>query len=367
MIEKLVREEVKGIPAYVPGRRKEEVAERYGVALEKVVKLASNENPLGPSPLAVREVKKVLGEVNLYPDADALELRSKIADYLRVGRGNIIVGNGSDEVIELAVKAFLNKGEEAVIPSPSFSLYRSLVKLYSGRVVEFLLTKEFEYDARAILEKINRRTKLVFLCSPNNPTGTCASMEDLEKLLEEDVVIILDEAYAEFAERSCVELVKKHENLLVLRTFSKAFGLAGMRVGYGVADRKTIGYLMRVKLPFNVSLLAQRAAIKALEDKGHLTRTLREVKEGRDLLSKELGKIKGIKVYPSQANFLLANLEGTGRDSRELAEDLFKQGVIIRDCSIFGMGNGYIRVSIGRKEENQRFLKALKKALVHGK
>jgi histidinol-phosphate aminotransferase len=363
MIEKLVRKEVAGIPAYIPGRGKEEVAERYGINLNEVVKLASNENPLGPSPLAVEEIKRISGRIHLYPDADALQLRRKIAAYLGLGKGNVIVGNGSDEVMELIVKAFLREGEEALIPSPTFSLYGSLVKLYSGKVVKVPLSKEFGWDIGALLKEINRRTKLVFLCSPNNPTGGCISMGDVKKVLDREVVVILDEAYAEFAEKSNVGLVGEYENLIILRTFSKAFGLAGLRIGYGVADEETIGYLVKVKPPFNVNILAQRAAVRALDDEEHLTRTVDAVKDGRDFLSHEMSEIEGLKVYPSQANFLLVNVEGTGRASGDIAGDLLRQGIIIRDCSSFGLGDDYIRVSVGRKEENQRFVEALKKIL----
>ena len=363
MIEKLVRKEVAGIPAYIPGRGKEEVARLYMINLKDVVKLASNENPLGPSPLAVEEIKRISNRVHLYPDADALQLRTKIAAYLGLGRGNVIVGNGSDEVMELIVKAFLNEGEEAIILPPTFSLYGRLVKLYSGKVVRFPLSKEFSYDIEALLEKINRRTKLVFLCSPNNPTGGCVSTGDVKKLLEKGVVVILDEAYTEFAEKSNVGLVREYENLIVLRTFSKAFGLAGLRVGYGVADEKTIWYLTKVKPPFNVSIISQRAAIRALEDGGHLTRTVDMVKAGRDFLSRELSKIEELKVYPSQANFLFINVESTGMVSGDIADNLLRLGIIIRDCDSFGLGEGYIRVSVGRMEENQRFLEGLKKVL----
>lgn len=366
MIEKLVRKNIADMPKYVPGRSKEEIAEEYGVKLKDIAKLASNENPFGPSPEAVKEIIKYGDTVNLYPDADARLLRKELASYLALKPENIIVGNGSDEIMELAVKAFIEKGDEAIIPKPTFSLYASLVKLYSGKVLWLPLDDAFEYDIEKLLRTITSRTKLVFVCSPNNPTGGVIATEDLRLILEKEVLLILDEAYVEFAEESKAALIGEYENLLVLRTFSKAFGLAGLRVGYGLGCSKLIDYLTRVKLPFNVSLLAQRAALGALGDKKHLVRTIDETQRGKDFLSAELSKIAGVRVFPSQGNFLLLDMRYTGMSSERMAEELFKRGVIVRECESFGLGNGYLRVSVGREEENKKFLEAFKVLLSQG-
>lgn len=351
-----IRDNVKKIPPYVPGKSKEEIARKYGLKLSEIIKLASNENPLGAPKKAVAQILKFASQVSAYPDAEASELREEISRYIGIKKECIIAGNGSDEILELAVKLFLNEGEEAIIPVPTFSLYENLVRLYSGKPVFVPLDENFQFDCEKIMKKISEKTKLVFISSPNNPTGNVIFERDLRRILRNNVAVILDEAYVEFADVSHVKLVNEFENLIVLRTFSKAFGLAGARVGYGVADEKIIEYMFRIKLPFNANLLSQKAAIGALRDKEHLRRSIRTVKEGREFLTKELSKIDGIVVYQSKANFLLINLEGMGKKARRIAEDLYKGGIITRECSSFKLNEYYLRVSIGTALENRKFL-----------
>jgi histidinol-phosphate aminotransferase len=358
MIDK-ISSRVKEIPPYIPGKRKEEIARKYGISLDEIVKLASNENPLGPPPKAVEILKENAGEVSVYPDNDARELRSEIADYTGLDEKNIIVGNGSDEVLELTVKLFLDKGDEAIIPIPTFSVYNSLVKIYAGKPVYVPLDDGFNFNVDKIIENISKKTKLVFICSPNNPSGSVLSEDGLLKILEEDVVVVLDEAYAEFSDVSNIGKVSDYENLIVTRTFSKAFGLAGLRIGYGAADDRIIDYMFRVKTPFSVNLLAQKAAIAALKDREHLKKTVELVRRERDNLISMLGKLPKIAVYPSQANFVLINMRESGMSSRKIVDALLRKGVIVRDCSSFyGMDEYHIRVSIGKPEENKRFFEA---------
>jgi histidinol-phosphate aminotransferase len=366
MIERLVRREVEELPEYVPGRSKEEVARRYGLDCEDVVKMASNENPFGPSPRAVNAVREWAEEVSTYPDSGADILRRELAKHLRLAPDKIIVGNGSDEIIELALKAFLNPGEEVLIPFPTFSMYESFTRLYSGRVVRHPLSEEFDYDIDGMLARIGPRTKIVFLCSPNNPTGSVVTRKGLTRILGEDVLVLLDEAYAEFAEESMLPLVNEHENLLVLRTFSKAYGLAGLRVGYGVGDARVINYLFRVKPPFNVNIIAQHAAVEALGDTEHLEQTVARTIAGRKYLTRELSSLPGVRVYPSQGNFLLIELPGEV-SARELVGEMMREGVIVRSCEGFGMVDRYIRVSVGREEENLRFVEIFREKLPHEK
>lgn len=363
MLERFLREEVREIPSYVPGRSKEDIAREYSLDEELIIKLASNENPLGPSSRAIEDAVKSLEETSVYPDPLANELRELISDYIGLDRDMIIVGNGSDEIMELVFKTFLNPGEEVVIPIPTFSLYESLAKLYSGNPVLVSTGEDFQFDCDRILENINNRTKLVFVCSPNNPTGSIISEKDLRKLLDKDVIVVLDEAYAEFADLSLVELVGEFENLVVLRTFSKAFGLAGLRVGYGVANKEIIDYMLRIKPPFNVGVVGQRAAMGALKDREHLNQSISTAKEGREFLSRELSSMGGIRVYPSRANFLLIRLLGE-KTATEVTERMFKKGVITRNCKHFtGMGDDFIRISVGTSEENRRFLECFKEAV----
>ncbi|MEE8167257.1 MAG: histidinol-phosphate transaminase [Candidatus Hydrothermarchaeales archaeon] len=353
MIEDLIRREIREIAPYIPGNGKDAV--ERGV---EAIKLASNENPFGPSEGVVRALKEIdASAVSMYPSSDALELRAAISEYVGVREEQVLVGNGSDEVLDLVAKLFLNPGEKAIIPIPTFSLYESIIKLYSGHPV-YVPFSNFEFKVDGILESIDGETKIVFICSPNNPTGSVISRGDLERILEKRVVVILDEAYAEFAERSNVDLLEKYENLVVLRTFSKAFGLAGLRIGYGVARAEVVQHMLRIKPPFNVNALAQRAAVAALRDKKHLRRTIHAIREGRTFLYEELSKVPRVDVYPSQGNFLLVNMPG----GEHVADELLKMGIVVRDCSSFrGLSKGFFRVSIGKPTDNRRFLECLRK------
>ncbi|MFQ5815549.1 MAG: histidinol-phosphate transaminase [Candidatus Hydrothermarchaeaceae archaeon] len=356
MIERLFRKGLDEIKPYVPGRGKESVPK--GV---KAVKLASNENPLGPSNKVLATLRGIeKSAVNIYPDSMGRKLRSAISKYVGVKEDSIIIGNGSDEALELAVKVFLNRGEKAVIPVPTFSLYENIVKVYSGEPVYVPLTTDFEYDVKRIINAVDEGTKMVFVCSPNNPTGSVMPSEDLKHLLEEEIVVILDEAYAEFADESNAKLVNEYENLVVLRTFSKAFGLAGLRVGYAIADEKVAAFMDKVRLPFSVNTLAQAAALASLEDAEHLEKSVFLARTGRDHLYRELSKIQSIKVFPSQGNFLLVNTP----KRPDVTAALLEKGIIARDCSGFrGLNSEYFRVSIGTEEENELLLGALKKIM----
>jgi len=363
MLERFLRKEIKEIPPYVPGKSKEDIAKEYSLDEKLIIKLASNENPLGASPRAIEDAAKSLDETSVYPDPLANELRELISDYIGLNRDMIIVGNGSDEIMELVFKTFLNPDEEVIIPIPTFSLYENLTKLYSGNPVHISTGKDFQFDYDKILEHINNRTKLVFICSPNNPTGSIISEKDLRKILDNDVIVVLDEAYAEFSDLSLIKLVDEFENLVVLRTFSKAFGLAGLRVGYGIANKEIIDYMLRIKPPFNVGVVGQRAAMGALKDKEYLNQSISTAKKGREFLSQELSSMSGIRVYPSRANFLLIRLLGE-KTATEVTERMFVHGVITRNCKHFkGMGDDFIRISVGTSEENKRFLECFKEAV----
>lgn len=362
MIEELVRKSAAEVPPYMAVKSIETVAREYGLRAKNVIKLASNENPLGASKKAVEAIKKFASKAHLYPDTDASELREAIAKRFDLKSGNVIVGNGSDEIIELAIKLFLNEGEEAIVPSPTFSFYANLAKLYGGRIITAPLDKEFNYDANAVLAKTSVSTKLIFVCSPNNPTGGVITEDALRRILQGRAVVILDEAYAEFADSSLVNLIREYENLIVLRTFSKAFGLAGLRVGYGIACEKVIEYMLRIKPPFNVNTLAQKAALAALSDRAHLKKSIATVKEGRRFIAENLKKL-GIKTYPSQANFLLLNFGDAKKTAKEVAEKLLRKGIITRECGSFGLNDNYLRVSIGTKAQNKKFIAELKKLM----
>ncbi len=353
-----MRKGIKDIPPYIPGESKGNIAREYGLSEASIIKLGSNENSLGPSKKVVEVIKHEAGKVNIYPEDVSAELSSKIAEYAEVDESQVIAGSGSDEILDMAVKMFIEEGDEAVIPIPTFSMYHKLVELYGGSCSYAPLGNNFSYDIPTILGAITDRTKLVFICSPNNPTGGIISEVGLRKILNSDVIVVLDEAYVEFSTGSFVNLLEDYDNLIVLRTFSKAFGLAGLRIGYGVASREIIEYMLRIRVPFSVNSLAQKAAIVALDDKEYLKRSIETVEEGRAFLIDGVAKA-GVKPYPSQANFIFIELD---KSSEEVVKALQKRGIIVRDCSFAGLDN-HIRVTIGTMEENERFLENFKEVI----
>jgi histidinol-phosphate aminotransferase len=347
---------IPAIEPYKPGKPIEELERELGI--KEAVKLASNENPLGPSPKALAAIAAAASRVHRYPDGASFKLRTKLAARLGVSPEQLVFGCGADEIFELLVKCFAGPGDEVVFAWPSFAMYPVVTAGMGATAVPVPLTPEFAHDLPAMRAALTARTRIVFVCNPNNPTGTSVGRAQLDAFaasLPADVVLAIDEAYVDFARRQdfpdSLAWLAKRPGTLVVRTFSKNYGLAGLRVGYGVGDTELIGYLERARHPFNLNLLAEEAAVAALDDAEHLARTLRVVAEGRDYLSRELPAL-GIRVWPSDANFLLADA-GVGA-----YEALLKQGVIVRPLAGFGMP-GHIRISIGTPEENERCVKAL--------
>jgi histidinol-phosphate aminotransferase len=360
--QKLNREAIMAIRPYVPGKPVEEVKRELG--LTDIIKLASNENPVGPSKRVIQAMQEACEKINYYPDAGGYELKQALAAFCGVEPENIILGNGSDENIKMVAEAFLNPGEEVVLGSPSFPTYDYAGKLMGGKMVQVPL-KDFTYDLDAILARITANTKIVIICNPNNPTGTMVTKDELAVFLErvpEHVLVILDEAYAEYVERDDypdgIEYFKQGKKVVVLRTFSKIYGLAGIRVGYGIADRELIGYIERVREPFNVNAVAQAAAVVALKDQEHVNFCREENTKGLAYILGELAKM-GLSWVDSHTNFLLVNVK---TDSKRLFDDLLKLGIIIRPGFIWGLDE-YIRVTIGTPAENRKFIEALAKAL----
>ena len=341
----------------------EEVEREYGV--RGAIKMASNENALGPSPKAVAAIKRSLGDIHRYPDGANFYLRKKLSVFLKVRPETLVFGNGSDELLALVVRAFVGPGDEVIIADPTFLIYEIATTMENGVIVKVPM-KDFRYDLEGMARKIGSRTKLMFIANPDNPVGTyvtAQAMSDLMKRVPKEVVVVLDEAYYEFAcDRKdypdSLKLLKQHKNILVTRTFSKAYGLSGLRIGYGIADLAIVNTLNKVREPFNVNLLAQRAALAALDDKAHLTKTVRMVKEGRAYLEKEFKRLRLYSV-PTATNFMLVNLE---RDARPVVEDLIRKGIIVRPMSAWGMKE-FIRVTIGKVDENRKFTRELKKIM----
>jgi histidinol-phosphate aminotransferase len=357
----LVRKNITTVTAYLAGKPIEETKRQLG--LKKVIKLASNENPLGVSPRALAAMKKNLASIHRYPDSNGFYLKKRLARHLAVEPGNIVLGNGSDELIDIIIKTFVEDDERILTADVTFLEYEIIAKV-NGRSVDKVPLKYFTYDLEAMKRKIDKKTKLVFIANPNNPTGTYITHRALEDFLAdipEQVIVVLDEAYEAFIDVDDFPASLSYvntKNVIVMKTFSKAYGLAGLRIGYAVARTDFTEYMERVRQPFNTNLLAQAAALAALDDRGFLKKTRAVVLEGKRYLYDAL-KNSGIPFVPSVANFVLID---TGKDGVTVFKDMLKYGLIVRDMKQYGLKN-FIRVTIGTKKENERFVKVLKKVL----
>lgn len=363
-MERLVRPSILNVKNYIPGKPIEEVRRELG--LEEVIKLASNENCFGPSPKAVKAVRKALNDINRYPDSSAFYLRKKTAKFLGVGEDTLIFGNGSDEIIGLAVRTFVRAGDEVIIAKPTFLIYEIVSQLQDASIKQVPLTKDFRYDLKAMKEAVTPRTKIIFIANPDNPAGTYVTKRELDEFFRDlrgDIIVFLDEAYFEFANHGFKDYPNGIDYLdrpgvVVSRSFSKVYGLAGLRIGYGISNPEVIKYMERAREPFNVNLLAQAGAIAALDDKAFLKKTLSHVKKERDFLYSALDKM-GLSYVPSATNFTIVDVK---RDCKEVFKGLLKQGVIVRDMKAWGFDT-FIRVTVGTHAEDVKFIGALKKVL----
>jgi len=351
------------IKPYSPGKPIWEVQREFG--LRTVVKLASNENPLGPSPRALEAIREALPELHRYPDAQAIDLRSKIANKLQVLPEQIIVTNGGDELIKLISETFLEPGDEVVVPEPTFGEYEFGGNLMGAAVISVPLKENYEYEVEALLRAVTERTKILYLCSPNNPTGTILSRSQLQQILDflpKHTLVVLDTAYSDYVSSSeytdGVEFVKAGYPLIMLKTFSKVYGLAGIRVGYGVASQEIVNSILKVKEPFNVNALAQIAAAAAIEDDDHVTRSAQLVKQERQRLYGVFQEL-GLRYIESSSNFILLEL---GTDASKLYQEFMAKGVIVRYGGTWGLPK-HVRVTIGTPEENDMFMKTLREIL----
>jgi histidinol-phosphate aminotransferase len=350
------------IKPYAPGKPLEELEREYGIG--DSIKLASNENPIGPSPMAVAAIKESVDKLNRYPDGSGHDLIRKISNHIGFSPQQIVLGNGSDEIIGMLAVAMLQPGDEVILPVPSFLMYEIMVR-GAGATPVFVPLISLSIDLEEIEEKMTSKTRMIFLCNPNNPTGTVISKKDFENFLYEiqpEVIVVVDEAYIEFIrDQNCVksfEYMDDKRPLVTLRTFSKVYGLAGLRIGYGVMPTEIANILNRIRLPFNTNLLAQAGAGAALDDKIFLEKVISLVHEGLDFLHDALDGL-GIRYFPSQTNFFLIDVR---KDADEVYESMLRQGVIVRSMKSYGYPN-YIRINVGLHEENVRFLKAIEKSL----
>ena len=354
-------EYIRSLVPYEPGKPIEEVEREYGIA--NSIKLASNENPLGPSPKALAAIRAKLDDLNLYPDGDCFYLKSGLATKLGVAPERLIFGNGSNEIIELAVRAFLRPGDQAVMARQAFVVYQLIVQAVGGKSVQVPL-REYTHDLTAIAAAVTAETKIVFLANPNNPTGTIYRRPEWEQFLAKvpkDVLLIVDEAYFEYVQDPGYPDSLKYQSdsrpMLTLRTFSKLYGLAGLRVGYGVGPREIIAMMQRVRQPFNVNAPAQWAALAALDDGDHVQRSLAVNREGLEFLAGEFKKL-GLEFVPSHGNFVLVRV-GKGQ---EVFKQLLSQGVIVRPMGGYQFPE-HVRVTVGTMDENRKFVGALQKVI----
>ncbi len=360
-----IPEHLSAIKPYVPGKPLAELEREYGIT--DSIKLASNENPLGPSPKALDAMIDHARRMNRYPDEPGYDLLQGIAARHGVSPHHIITGNGSDEILGLLGQVLLQPGDEIIVPMPTFSIYANVAQT-AGAVAVKVPLADLHIDLDAMAAGVNERTRLIFICNPNNPTGQVVSRRAFESFLNAlpaRVVVVVDEAYAEFIREPDtirgMDYLEADVHVVTLRTFSKAFGLAGLRVGYGIMPEQLADILNRVRMPFNVNGMAQAAAVAAMSDHDFLQKTIDLVHQGLDWFYAQLDR-RGIRYVPSQSNFFLIDV---GRDADEVFSRMLHLGVIVRSMSGYGIPQ-CIRINAGLPEENRRFLKALDQVLQTG-
>ena len=346
------------IQPYQGGKPIEEVQRELGI--ENIIKLASNENPLGPSPLAIAAMKKAMSDVNLYPDGNTYYLKQDLARHLCVLPENLILGNGSNEILQIVGETFISANDEVIFSESAFVVYQLVSKICSARSV-IIPMLGFDQDLESMADAVTDQTKVIFVANPNNPTGTMVTQNQVEQLVEQvpnHVLIVFDEAYCEYIDRSdypqTINYISEKGNIIITRTFAKIYGLAGLRIGYGISAPKTIDFMNRVRQPFNCNTLAQVAARAALKDHQHVKESRELNEKGKTQLYRFFDEI-GLDYVRSEGNFILVHFDTSGQ---EIADLLLRKGVIVRPVAGYGFPNS-IRVTIGTTEENQRFISTL--------
>ena len=347
--------------AYEPGKPIDETARELGLDPSQIVKVASNENPLGPSPMAKVAMREALEEAHIYPDGGGYRLRSAIADSLGMEISNVVLGNGSNEIIELLCHTFLNRDAELIAAEHAFVVYKLMATLFGAKYIE-VPDPGFIHDLDAMADAITDKTRLVFIANPNNPTGTMVDQEAIDRFMSrvpEHVIVVFDEAYFEFPDSppDALKYVREGRNVCVLRTFSKIHGLAALRVGYGLASKNVATLLQKARQPFNVNAIAQAGALAALSDSAHIQKTRAVNSEGMAFYESAL-KVRGLEYVPSFANFLLIKVG----DGDRVFRDMLKQGVIVRAMSSYKLPD-WVRISIGTRAQNERCIEVLDSVL----
>jgi histidinol-phosphate aminotransferase len=361
---KYANPQLRELVAYEPGKPVEDLARELGIPHGEIIKLASNENPLGPSPVARQAMIETIERAHFYPDGGGYYLREAIAEHVGLAMANVILGNGSNEIIEFLGHAYLQPGDEVVVARHSFAVYRLMAQLFGAKVVD-VADPDFVADLDAMLAAITPKTKEVFIANPNNPTGTMVFQAEIDRFMErvpDHVVVVFDEAYYEFLDEApdVIKYVKAGRNVVVLRTFSKIQGLANLRIGYGLAAPEVIEVLQKARQPFNANGIAQAGALAGLRDKSHMEATRRVTHEGRDFLQSEFLEM-GLEFVPSHANFVLVRVG----DGKKVFDALLRRGIIVRAMGSYGLPE-WIRVSVGTMPQNKVFIAALRELASEG-
>jgi histidinol-phosphate aminotransferase len=355
---KYANPQLRELVAYEPGKPVEDLARELGIPHGEIIKLASNENPLGPSPKARQAMIDTIERSHFYPDGGGYYLREAIAEQVGLAMANVILGNGSNEIIEFLGHAYLQPGDEVVVAKHSFAVYRLMAQLFGAKVVD-VPDPDFVADLDGMLAAISPKTKEVFIANPNNPTGTMVFQDDIDRFMErvpEHVIVVFDEAYYEFLDEApdVIKYVKAGRNVVVLRTFSKIQGLANLRIGYGLAAPEIIEVLQKARQPFNANGIAQAGALAGLRDAAHMDETRRVTHEGRGFLQSEFLDM-GLEFVPSHANFVLVRVG----DGKKVFDALLRRGIIVRAMGSYGLPE-WIRVSVGTMPQNELFIAALR-------
>ena len=347
------RQVVSDMDSYVPGKSQDEIASEFGVKKEDIIKLGSNENPWGPSPKAIEAIGEEINSINRYPESQLKDLVHEVALYAGVCDSQVIIGgDGADEIIDVLAKTFIEPDDEFIVPLPSYMYYEYLLKQYGAVPVYAKWDLDNNVlDVESIFDRITSKTKMIFLCSPNNPTGTLIDKIDLIEIAGKnpDVLVVVDEDY---------------DNVFIIRTMSKVLGLAGMRIGYGLACEEIIEYMHRIKPVFSLTRLSYVAAINTFRDSEYIERSIKDGIESRDYLIAELSKINSLNVFESKSNFILIGVKDTGFTATEITKEFMKRGIIVRDCTSFkGLDEYWIRISICTMDENRKFIRVVHEVL----
>jgi len=368
-IQKIVRRDLKGAAAYVPGKPIEELERELGIS--NIDKLASNENPCGTPETAKKAIMECLDKIYLYPDGESYSFKSVIAEFHKVSYESVFTGNGSDELLQIIMHAFLEPGDNVISSQHSFLRYGQMTKIAHGEYRQAPMKEDMRYDLEAIAALIDKRTKIIVIANPNNPTGTIVYDKEVRALLDkisDDIIVILDEAYAGFVESkdypNALKLQKDYPNkpIVMLRSFSKIFGLAGVRVGYGIAPAELVKYINVVRGPFNINMLAQAAGIACLKNASQHAKNSKDLCTAEKKYLYENYKKLGVKYFESEANFILVKIDDQ-YNGKYVVEELLKAGIIVRPMKSWGLTDNYMRITIGTQEQNKRLITELTRLL----